>query len=383
MRAIRRFLLIGAALSVAAAPAEPPRNGPGYVPTESDERGMWMQAEESERELKNSSFIMHDAALNAYVRDVFCKTIGQAECKDVRLYLIRTPYFNANMSINGMMQVYSGLFLRTRNEAQLAAILGHEYVHYRNRHLLLFLRDAKKKLSAASWLAVFGGYGALFQLGILGSIFTYSREMEAESDAGAIPLMYKAGYEPMAASAVWEQLRAEMDATALARGKKSRKDKNGGMFASHPPSAERMTTLKALAEKQGMPVGASVHREEYRKALATFWADFVDDQIKLNDFGATEFLLGDLAREGWTSDLLYARGELYRSRGTVADLAKAAEYYRQSIAGGTAPIEAWRGMGLALLRSGATGEGKAALKDYLAKRPEAPDRAMIAMLAGG
>jgi beta-barrel assembly-enhancing protease len=383
VRLFRRLLLIGVMLSVAAAPAEQLRNGPGYVPTDTDERGMWMQAEEYERELKNSSFVMHDPALNAYVRSVFCKTIGQAECKDVRIYLIRTPFFNANMSINGVMQVYSGLFLRTRNEAQLAAILGHEYVHYRNRHLLLFLRDAKKKLSATAWLGAFGGYGALLQLGILGSIFTYSREMEAESDAGAIPLMYKAGYDPRAASAVWEQLRAEMDATALARGKKSRKDKNGGMFASHPPSAERMTTLKALAEKQGLPEGASLRREDYRKALSPFWADFVDDQIKLNDFGATEFLLGDLAREGWTSDLLYARGELYRSRGQAADLPKAAESYRQSIAGGTAPVEAWRGLGLALLRAGSATEGKAALKDYLGKRPDAPDKAMIAMMAGG
>jgi predicted Zn-dependent protease len=187
----------------------------------------------------------------------------------------------------------------------------------------------------------------------------------------------------MAASLVWEQLRAEMDATAAARNKKSRKDKDRGMFATHPPTAERMAALKSLAEKARTGGPVDNRRTEYLAALAPFWADFVDDQVKLNDFGATEFLLDNLAKDGWSPSLLYARGELYRSRGRPDDLAKAAEFYRGALAAPGAPAEAHRGLGLALLRSGAQAEGKAALKDYIAKRPDAADRAMMAMLAGG
>jgi beta-barrel assembly-enhancing protease len=375
------LLLAGACVSLGAtSPTE--QTGVGYVPKDQEERGIWMQAEEYERNLKHSTFVMRDPALNAYVRDVFCRTVGQAECKDVRIYLVRTPEFNASMYPNGLMQVYSGLLLRSRNEAQMAAILGHEYTHYSNRHSLQFQRDAKKKLGALAFLSVLDG-GLLTGTLLVGGLFQNSREMEAEADAGSIPMLVRAGYNPRAASLVWEQLRAEMDATALARGKKSRKDKDGGLFASHPPTAERVTVLKALAEKVTLPAPPNDRRSEYRTALASFWADFVDDQIKLNDFGATEFLLSSLASEGWTSELHYARGELYRSRGRPEDLPKAAGFYRQAIALGAAPPEAWRGLGLALLRSGTAEEGKAALKDYLVKKPGASDRAMMNMLAGG
>jgi beta-barrel assembly-enhancing protease len=357
-------------------------SGPGYAPTEKDERGLWMQAEEYERNLKHSTFVMREADINTYIRDVFCKTVGQAECKDVRIYVMRTPYFNASMAPNGMMVVYSGLFLRARNEAQLAAVLGHEYTHYRNRHSIIGFRDLKKKLGAAVWLSMIDG-GMLTATALIGGYFANSREMEAEADAGSIPMMVKAGYDPHSAGLVWEQLRAEMDATALARNKKSRKDKDRGMFQSHPPSAERMTTLKKLADEAKVSTAMDDRRDAYRKALAPYWASFVDDQIKLNDFGGTDFLLGFLAKEGWTADLQYARGELYRARGTPADLTQAAGFYRQAIALGDAPAEAWRGLGLSLLRSGAVDEGKLALKDYLKKRPDASDKAMMVMLAGG
>lgn len=353
---------------------------PGYVPTEKDERGLWMQAEEAERELKKSTFVIRDPQLNAYVRKVFCKTVTEDACKDVRIYLTRTAAFNAMMAPNGMMIVWSGLLLRTRNEAQFAAVLAHEYTHYRNRHSVLGFKNAKKNFALGAWLGVL--IGTLGSLAAIGSYFTYSRELEAEADKGSIPLLVQAGYDPHAASAIWEQLRAEMDATALARNKKSRKDKNGGMFATHPPTAERMVVLSALAKEQASGASQHLGRAEYLEALAPFWSDFVDDQVKLNDFGATDFLLENLAKEGWTPDLLYARGELYRLRGRPDDLVKAADFYRQAIAAKAAPAESWRGLGLALLRSGNADEGKSQLKTFLKMKPDTPDRAMVAMLAG-
>jgi beta-barrel assembly-enhancing protease len=373
--------LVAAALLVAAGNPEP-QAGAGYLPTDLDERGLWMQVNEYERELKHSTFVMRDPALNAYVHDVFCRTVGEAECKDVRIYLMRTPYFNATMAPTGLMQVFSGLLLRTQNEAQLAAILGHEYTHYKNRHSIQGFRDIKKKLNALNFLVFLDG-GLLSGPALIGGYAANSREMEAEADTGSIPMLVKAGYDPHSASQIWSQLRDEMDATALARNKKSRKDKDRGMFATHPPTAERMTSLQAQAEK-AMPATATDNRRAaYLEALAPHWAGFVDDQIKLNDFGGTEFLLASLAKEGWTPQLLYARGELYRSRGRPEDLTKAVEFYRGAVGKADVPLEAERGLGLALLRSGAAEEGKAVLKSYLAKRPDAPDKAMIAMLSGG
>jgi beta-barrel assembly-enhancing protease len=366
----------------------PPPVTAAYEPQDKDERGIWMQMEEEERKLKTSNFLIRDEGLNTYVRDVFCRTVGE-RCRDVRIYIVRTPYFNASMAPNGLMLVYSGLFLRTRDEAQMAAVLGHEFTHYERKHSLRLFRDIKGKTNAMGFLSMIpiASYGAAaamtaLQFGVIGSIFSFSRDMEREADTGSIGLLANGGYDLHAASRIWGQIRSEEDATAAARGKKSRKDQNGGMFASHPPTLERMTELAALAEKTTVTGAPDLGRDRYRAALAPFWASFIEDQIKLNDFGATDFLIQHLAAEGWTPELTYARGELHRVRGKPEDFAAAIGFYTQSIADPGAPVEAWRGLGLAHLRAGDKEKGQAALRTYLEKRPDAPDKAMMAMLAG-
>jgi predicted Zn-dependent protease len=66
---------------------------------------------------------VRDPALNAYVRSVLCK-VTDDYCRDVRVYIVDVPYFNASMAPNGAMMVWTGTLLRVRNEAQLALVLG-------------------------------------------------------------------------------------------------------------------------------------------------------------------------------------------------------------------------------------------------------------------
>ena len=353
-----------------------------YQPQDKDERGLWMQMDEQERQLKNSNFVIRDAALNGYVRGVFCRVAGP-RCSEVRIYITRTAYFNANIAPNGMMQVWSGLLLRTRNEAQLAAVLAHEYVHYQNHHSLMLFRELRARAASATWLSMFGLIGGLLALGEVSSIFKFSREQEADADAESVGMIVKAGYDPREVPKIWEQFRSEADATAAARGTKSRKDKNGGLFASHPPTAERVTALTAEAKKFAVSDKWQAGDASYRAALEPSWSSFIDDQVKLNDFGGTEFLIAYLARDGWTGDLNYARGELYRARGRPDDLKAAVGFYREAATVPNGPIEAWRGLGLSLLRTGDQPGGQTALKTYLERRPDASDKSMIAMLAGG
>ncbi|MBA2936494.1 M48 family metalloprotease [Sphingomonas sp. CGMCC 1.13654] len=394
---LRRAALTGAALASLVRPAlagdlpvapvsvaaQLPSQGLAYQPQDKVERGIWMQMDEAERKFRTSSFVIRDKALNDYVRGVFCRTVGDANCAGVRIYIVRTAAFNASMAPNGMMLVWSGLFLRVRDEAQFAAVLGHEYTHYANKHSLQLFREVEDRSAGMAFFGAFGLFGLPFMLGELGSAFAFSRDMEREADAGSVTLLAKAGYDPMAASKIWEQLRAEQDATAVARNVASRKDKNGGMFATHPPTAERMATLKDLASKQAVVGTPVTNRAAYMAALAPFWAGFVDDQIKLNDFGGTDFLLTSLGTEGWTPQLYYARGELLRSRGRPEDLKAAIDAYRSAATGVGAVPEAWRGLGLALLRNGQTVEGQDALRKYMAARPDAADKPMMTMLAGG
>jgi beta-barrel assembly-enhancing protease len=353
-----------------------------YTPQNDDERSLWLAMDEEEREVKNSKFLIKDPALNDYIRSVLCKAVGQDRCKSTRIYLMRTPEFNASMAPNGMMVVWSGLLLRARNEAELATVLGHEFGHFENQHSLQGFRDLRAKTDAIKWLSYVPYVGIVGQIGLVGSIFNFNREMERQADLAALEYLTGSGYDPMAASAIWEQLREEMDATAADRGMKSQKDDNGGFFATHPNSGERMEYLREAALKK-TGAGKRNNKAEYRAALAPYWPLLIEDQIKLNDFGATEFLLKRLGKEGWSAEMLYARGELYRARGKTADFAKAVEFYQQALAKGDAPVETWRGLGLSLIRSGQLVPGQKALRSYLEKQPASADRAMITMMAGG
>lgn len=388
-------LKLRAALMLAIMPSGPlaaqlhkgdatvPPSTAAYQPQGPDERGLWMEMEEAERELRQSNFVIRDPALNAYVKDVLCRTVGADRCAAARIYIIRTPVMNASMAPNGMMQVYTGLLLRMRDEAQLASVLGHEYAHFERRHSLKGFRDARSKTDWLAWLSIVAPTTTLLaQSAIIGTFFANTREMEREADREGLRYIAAAGYATASAPKVWSQLRAEQDATAAARKRKSKKDRTGGFFATHPNAAERIAYLSS--EAANLPQsGDRMGESEYRTALGAWWAPLIDDQIKLNDFGATDFLLSSLAESGgWIPELLYARAELFRQRGGSGDMAMAATLFTQAIAAGSALPEARRGLGLALLRTGATEPGRLALRDYLRMKPDAGDRAMIAMLAG-
>ena len=78
---------------------------------DSDEGGLWGLMDREEAKLKRSAFLVRDPALNEYVSGIACRLAGD-HCPDMRVYLVRTPVFNASMAPNGMMQVWSGLLLR-------------------------------------------------------------------------------------------------------------------------------------------------------------------------------------------------------------------------------------------------------------------------------
>ena len=313
---------------------------------------------------------------------MLCRTVGEKECGATRVYLTRTPYFNASMMPNGVMQVWSGLFLRVRNEAQLAAVLAHEFAHYKERHSVRLFREIKGKTNAMAFLSLIpvGGWAAgaisAAQIGVVGSVFGFSRDMERDADAASVTAMAAAGYDPSAAPGIWRQINAEAEATAAARRRRKRSE--GGLFATHPPSVERIAALDRLAAGRTGDLGA----DRYGAALAPFWAAFIDDQVKLNDFGATELLLAQLAGDRWTPDLLYARAELYRTRGGTGDCERAIGFFEGALVAGAAPAEAHRGLGLCYLRVGQADRGKESIGRYLQIKPDAGDRAMMTMLVG-
>jgi len=397
----RRSLLAGGgalaaafATGIAQARIRPadmvPLVGPGFRPTETDEIGLWQLMDRAEEEISGSNLLIKDPRLTSYLQEIIGHVGGPA-AKDMRIYLAHIPEFNAMMFPSGFAVVFTGLLLRMRNEAQLAGVIAHESGHFLRRHMIRSWRDQKRKsdifaigamaagVAGAGAGVYLGDYVQLAQLGTLLSLFAYSRAMEAEADAMGARLIAEAGYPPIEMANVWEQLIGEMDASAAYRRKHRRR---GSLFDTHPSEGSRLADLKISAEEVTIPGRPyDTGKSRYLSKIESIRPMLLEDQVKLNDPGASQYLINTLAQDGWNGLLRYYEGEVWRLRNRAGDDVRAAQSYAVAVAYPDAPAEAWRWHGLSLIKEGRSGEGKAALGKYLKLKPGAPDAPFIRQMA--
>ncbi len=394
----RRALLAGggaltAALATGIAQARilpsamTPLIGPGYRPVDEDEKGLWHQFARVEEEVAGSNLIIRDPALNRYLGDLIGRVGGPA-ARDMRIYLVRIPQFNAVMFPTGFTVIFSGMLLRMRNEAQLAGVIAHESAHFLRKHQLRQWRDMRRKTDIFSILAMGAGVGGagvgvntgqltqLAQLGTILSLLKYNRGLEAEADAMGARLLAENGYPPIEMANTWEQLIGEEKASAKYRRKKRHRD--ASLFATHPAPESRMADLKLSARELTVPGRVyDEGRTRYLSAIAAIRPTLLDDQVKLNNPGASQYIVDTLAKDGWNGLLRYNEAEIWRLRNRPGDAQRAAAGYAAAVAFPDAPAEAWRWHGLMLIKAGRQAEGRAALNRYLALKPAAPDAAFV------
>lgn len=390
-------LAAGLAAGVAEARVLPkdmvPLIGPGYRAVDQDEKGMWQQMERVEEEVSGSNLLIKDPQLTAYLGDLIGRVGGPA-AKDMRIYLARIPEFNAIMFPTGFAVVFSGLLIRMRNEAQLAGVIAHESAHFLRKHQLRQWRDIRRKTDIFSFLAMGTGlaYGVtgtyagdlvqLAQLGTILSVLKYNRTLEAEADAMGVRLLADAGYDPMAMSETWEQLIGELDLSAKYRRKK--RERNFSLFETHPAPETRMADLKISAAEIKAPGRTyDAFRARYLAALASIRPTLLDDQVKLNDPGASQYVINTLAKDGWNGLLRYQEGEIWRLRNRTGDDIRAAQGYAAAILYLDAPPDAWRWHGIMLMKQGRTVEARSAFARYLQMAPNAPDAPLVRQMMAG
>jgi predicted Zn-dependent protease len=394
----RRSLLIGGgavatslSTGVAQARIRPadmrPLIGPGFRPTDRDEIGLWQQMDRVEEEVAGSNILIKDPQLIRYLQTLI-GDVGGPAAKDMRIYLARIPEFNAVMFPSGFAVIFTGLLLRMRNEAQLAGVIAHESGHFLRRHMIRMWRDMRMKsdlFAIGSMVAGVAGGAAgvntgdltqLAELGTLLSLFKYNRTMEAEADAMGARLLAEKNYPAIEMANTWEQLIGEADASA--RHRRKRRDRGRSLFATHPSPEARMTDLKISAAEVTIPGRTYDNRRaRYIQQITPIRQMILDDQVKLNDPGASQYLIETLARDGWNGLLRYYEAEIWRLRNRQGDAQRAAQGYAIAVAYPDAPADAWRWHGLSLIKSGRRAEGRVALSRYLSLQPNAVDAPFI------
>lgn len=164
----------------------------------------------------------------------------------------------------GKIAINRGLLTEINSEAELAAVLGHEIVHAAARHTaqqmsrgmlmqgLVVATSVAVSDSSYGDLAV-GGANIAAQM----TMMKYGRSAELESDKYGMRYMSKAGYDPQGAVALQETF------VRLSEGRNQ--DWLSGLFASHPPSQERVDANRKTAKK--LPAGGKLGVDSFKRAM--------------------------------------------------------------------------------------------------------------------
>ncbi len=320
--------------------------------------------------------------LTAYVSEVGRKLAAVAERPlPYEFVVLNSSTPNAWALPGGKIAVNRGLLTTLENEAELAAVLGHEIVHAAARHGAK--AQERGTLLQAGMMVTAVGVSAAGVDPNLGNLVVqgagvgaqlvsvrYGREAELESDLYGMRYLKRVGYDPAAAVTLQEK---------FVRLSQQRGDPRGwldGLFASHPPSEERVERNRATAAELG--AGGELGAERYAKALAPLRAlqpayDQYDQAVaaaRKKDFATAKRLAAAAAaavpREARFQQLL---GDVAM---TEKQPARALLRYERAVSLDPGYFGAYLAGGVAHYQTGDRAKAKAWLEQSVERLPTAP-----------
>ena len=217
------------------------------------------------RQVQGGDYVV-DPAVERYVDSIGQKLAQVADRKlPYEFNVINDGTPNAWALPGGKISINRGLLVELQNEAELAAVLGHEIVHAAAGHGARGVTRGAA-LQAGMVAVLVGTQGKVdpnvAQLGAsVGAQLInskYGRDAELESDRYGIEYMHEVGYDPSGAVSLQEAF------VRLSEGKQQ--NQFAKLFASHPPSTERVAKNRQLAAK--LPPGGDLGRERYQRVMA-------------------------------------------------------------------------------------------------------------------
>jgi predicted Zn-dependent protease len=209
---------------------------------------------------------VQDSQLNHYVSQVGKKIAAKSH----RLHMpysfrvVNATYVNAYAFPGGSIATTRGIMLELDNEAELAALLGHELGHVNARHAAEQMSKGQLAQAVVGGISVLAGtqsaaLGDLAsQLGQIGAgalLASYSRDNEREADALGMEYMVRAGYGSKGFVGLMEMLNS------MSKHKSTTVDL---LFATHPMSQERYdTAVQAANIKYQSALEGPLYRERY------------------------------------------------------------------------------------------------------------------------
>lgn len=250
--------------------ANSPVGGGSILVGMSEEEEKQVDAKVAPRQFSQDLGAIQDSAVNNYVAEVGARLDGKTHRPQMpySYRVLNANYVNAYTFPGGAVGVTRGILVDLEDEAELAALLGHELGHVNARHAAQRQGQAMVAQVAVTGIdiaASAAGWGSLAgmgsQLGASALLSSYSRDNEREADALGQEYMVRAGY-PAKGMVDLQDL--------LVRQEKSAPSALQTMFATHPMSRERRETAARLAsERYGMSQSSPDGRERFMDHTAS------------------------------------------------------------------------------------------------------------------
>jgi predicted Zn-dependent protease len=169
------------------------------------------------QQLVQKAKVSTDPAVNAQVTRVGRRIADAADRPDYQweFKVLDDKQVNAFCLPGGKIGVYTGILPVTRDDAGLAAVLGHEVSHAIARHSgeRVSQQLALQLGVAGLQVAMAGRDPRMMQLGTVafmglasGGLLAFGRSQESEADHLGLIYMAKAGYHPSAARDLWVRM---------------------------------------------------------------------------------------------------------------------------------------------------------------------------------
>jgi len=199
-------------------------------------------------QMKKETPISKDPAANALVQRVGKRISSVVSLPGAQweFVVFESKEANAFCLPGGKIGIYTGILPITKDDAGLAAVMGHEVAHATLQHgrervsqgmaVEAFGQGLGSYVDAKNpkWTQAFGQlYGVGTQVGIL---LPHSRQQESEADRRGLVYMAKAGYEPEASVAFWERFSAF--------NKQAGANNTPSFLRTHPLDETRIKQLK-------------------------------------------------------------------------------------------------------------------------------------------
>ena len=195
---------------------------------------------------------VQDSQLNSYVSQVGNKMAAKSHRPHMpySFRVVNATYVNAYAFPGGTVAATRGIMLSLENEAELAALLGHELGHVNARHSAEQMSKGKLTQAVVGGVSVLAGTQSAAlgdmasQLGQISAgalLAAYSRDNEREADALGMKYMVGAGYGSQGFVGLMDMLNS------MSKHKSTTVDL---LFATHPMSQERYDTAVQMANTQ-------------------------------------------------------------------------------------------------------------------------------------